>query len=338
MYIKMKNYYFLIILVFLFAIKNSFAQGTEKPFILEHILHKHILNFSNTTVYQQIKGYGAVYNASHFFSTIKISNSDEIFLNLSIAFGNGITKYLENEGYSLSTTADDLEDYLKDINDTGRKYLLEAYYQKTIKKLTFALGLIDSTAFIDTSKYANDENLQFLNDAFVNNPIAVLPSYNPGIYVYYQIKKNISFSGVYMTNDPDKGNVGIVEIDLKKEGLTVRPYYYYLFGTEENKGFGISGDYDISKKIGLFFRGGYSTSEYKYFISGGCNISNLLFEKDEMGVAFGYIKGRKVNDINVFETYYELPLLERLFASIDIQYIEEYKSDFVYGGRIYFSY
>ncbi len=333
-----KIYHFLTLLLFFLLAGKSFSQGTEKPFILEHILHKHIIHFSNTTVYQQIKGYGAVYNASHLFATIDITASDEVFLNASIAFGNGVTEYLEKDGFSLSTTADDLEDYLKDINDTGRKYLLEAYYQKTVDKMTVALGLIDSTAFIDTNKYANDENLQFLNDAFVNNPIAVLPSYNPGIYMNYQLKGNLSFSGVYITNDPDKGNVGIVEIDYEKDNLTVRPYYYYLFGTEENKGFGVSGDFNINEKTGLFFRGGYSTTEYKYFISGGCQISNLFFAKDKIGLGYGYIEGNDVKDINVFEGYYEISLLKRLYTSVDIQYIDEYKSRFVYGGRIYFSY
>ena len=315
----------------------AMAQETQKPFVLEHIFHEHILNLVNATVYQQVDSYGAVYNSSRIFGTFDFTDKDELFINASITFGNGITYKTEREGYSISTTADDLEDYLRDINGTGRKYLLELFYQKKIGKLSITGGLIDSTAFVDTSRYANDELTQFLNSAFVNNPIAVLPSYNPGVYIHYQLNNTLSISGVYMQNKPDKGNVGIVEFDYETDKLSLRPYYYYLFGTEENKGFGLSSDYTLYDDSGVFFRCGFSTADYDYFLSGGIQISNIFYN-DKLGLGYGFIKGDTSKDINVSEGYYTISLNDYVFITGDIQYLDEVKSDFVYGLRFYLSY
>ncbi len=325
--------------ILFFLIKGVvIAQETKKPFVLEHILHKHKINFVNATVYQQIGNYGAIYNTSHLFFSIDLTEKDEIFINASISFGDGITKKTEREGYSLTTTADDLEDYLKDINNTGRKYLLEAFYQKKLGNVTFIGGLIDSTAFIDANKYANDELIQFLNSAFVNNPIAVLPSYNPGIYANYKINKNVSVSGLYMQNKPDKGNVGIIELTYETERFSLRPFYFYLFGTEENKGFGLSADYTFSEKLGFFFRSGNSNIDYNYFISLGSQVRDIFFN-DQIGIGFSFIKGKSgIKDIFVSEIYYELSINPRISTTFDIQYMDEIRSDFIYGGRFYISF
>ena len=315
----------------------TLSQETQKPFILEHMFHEHKVDFVNSTVYQQIDGYAAVYNSSHIFFDLKFTPDDEIFLNASITFGNGITKETEKEGYSISTTADDLEDYLKDINDTGRDYLLELFYQKSIGNFTFIGGLIDSTAFIDANRYANDEHLQFLNCAFVNNPIAVLPSYNPGVYIHYQITGSTGISGVYMQNKPDQGNVGIVEIEYETENIGIRPYYFYVFGGEELKGFGLSGDYSFGNK-GLFLRIGNSNTDQDYFISGGFEISKIL-KNDRVGFGYGYIHGKnETDDIHVSEAYYSYSLNKHITLSLDIQYMKEVKKDFIYGSRLYLSF
>ena len=315
----------------------AFSQETQKPFVLEHMLHKHKIDFVNTTVYQQIDGYAAVYNSSHIFFDIKISPNDEIFVNASITFGNGITKETEKKGYSIYTTADDLEDYLKNVNDTGREYLLELFYQKALGKFTVTGGLIDSTAFIDANKYANDEHTQFLNDAFVNNPIAALPSYNPGIYIHYQITNSTGISGVYMQNKPDKGNVGIVEIEYETEDIGIRPYFFYVFGGEELKGFGLSGDYSFGNK-GIFLRVGNSNTDQDYFISGGFEVSNI-FKNDKFGFGYGYIHGKNdTDDIHVSEVYYSYTLDKHTTLTADIQYIKEIEEDYIYGGRLYISF
>ncbi len=323
--------------LFLIMIGTSFAQDTEKPFIVEHEKHLHRVNFVNATVFQQIRNYCAIYNTSHVFFSVEPTDTDHLFFNASYTVGNGITKKTERLGYSIATTGDDLEDYLKDINGTGREYLLEIFYQKDIGSLSVAGGIIDSTAFVDTNRYANDEHIQFLNSMFINNPVASLPSYNPGLYVHYQLFKNTGISGVYIKNSPDSGYTGIIEIEHETEKLNVKPYYFYVFGGEEYKGAGLSVDYTVNSRHGLFFRGGMSNGDYDYFLSLGTEVKNL-FTKDRVGFAYGFIKGESVHSITACECYYTVNLSKHLSITADLQYIKESKEDVVAGGRVYLSY
>ena len=327
-----------LILIITLAPFISFSQETEKPFIKEHKLHKHRIDFVNSTVFQQVDRYGSVYNTSHIFLTMDFTETDEIFINASVSFGNGLKKKLDREGYSISPTADDLEDDLKNINGTGRKYLMEFFYQKKIQNLVLIGGLIDAAAFVDANRYANDEHTQFLNDVFVNNPIAVIPSYNPGFYIKYSFHQNISVSGVFMQNKPDKGDVGIAEIEYETESLSVRPYYFYVFSGHEHKGFGISSDYAFSDRFGVFFRGGISNVDYDYLLSGGFEAKKLITD-DKVGVGAGFIKGKaETENIYVCECYYTVNLNKHLYVSGDLQYIKEKREEVVLGGRVYFSY
>ena len=49
--------------------------------------------------------------------------------------------------------------------------------------LTFHAGLMDLTGYLDVSRIANDENLFFLGQPFVNNPTIVFPDYTLGAAV-----------------------------------------------------------------------------------------------------------------------------------------------------------
>ncbi len=316
---------------------TSFAQDTEKPFILEHEKHLHRVDFVNATVFQQIRNYSAIYNTFHAFFSINPSDTDHLFFNASYTVGNGITKKTERLGYSIATTGDDLEDYLRDINGTGREYLLEIFYQKDIGSLSVAGGIIDSTAFVDTNRYANDEHIQFLNSMFINNPVASLPSYNPGAYLHYQMSDRAGITGVYIKNSPDEGYTGILEVEYETEKLNVRPYYFYVFGGEEYKGTGLSMDYTVNSRYGLFFRGGMSDGDYRHFISGGAEIKKIIAQ-DRLGVAYGFIKGDKTDNISACECYYSVNINKHLSVTADLQYIKEKKEDVVAGGRIYLSY
>jgi hypothetical protein len=65
-----------------------------------------------------------------------------------------------------------------DADGGGRAQLSELYYQSHAWGWT--LGLLDATARLDTSRLANDENLQFLAAPLVNNPTIAFPDYSPG--------------------------------------------------------------------------------------------------------------------------------------------------------------
>ncbi len=316
-----------------------FAQENKKPFILEHLKHEHQINIVNATVLQSIKDYSAVYNSSHVFFTLYLTQNDEVFFNSSITFGNGIRKKIEEKGYTLSPTADDLEDDLKDINGTGRKYLLELYYLKRIKKLTVAGGLIDSTAFIDTNRFANDELTQFLNESLVNNPIADLPSYNPGVYVKYNLNNENSVSTVIMSNKPEDELVYIAEYEFENESFGLRPYVFKTEKTDQN-GFGISSDFSIYNNLGLFFRGGYSNQDLNLFFSAGLSKDNTLLKNDTFAVGSSFINNKHDNakDIKVIEAYYKIRFKKYFTFTFDAQYMKEENEDIILGGRFYISF
>ncbi len=96
----------------LLILSSAYATNPSQRTLEEHRLHTHKIDITSTTVYQQIKEYATVYNASHFILELYLTKNDKFVLNTSIAFGNGLTEKLERLGYSISTTADDLEDYL----------------------------------------------------------------------------------------------------------------------------------------------------------------------------------------------------------------------------------
>ena len=320
----------MLLIVMILLTTLAFAQQIEKPFVQEHLFHEHRINFINASVFQQYKGYGALYNTSHIFFYLDLNGEDKLFLNASITFGDGITKKTEEEGFTLTPTGDDLESYLKDINGTGRKYLLELAYEKSFKNLNFSVGLLDSTSYIDTNEYANDEHTQFLNTALINNQVVPLPSYNPGAYLHYELSRNLALSLLYIDNEPDPGNAGILQLEISAGGFNLRPYYSYVFGGN-SKGFGISGDITLSEKAGIFFRFGSGNSQD--FLSGGFELRKLLFN-DKLGLGYAYLKDKLSH--SVVELYYSLKILKYLTVSLDIQYLNEEKEAFIYGLRVFF--
>ncbi len=129
------------------------------------------------------------------------TDKDEFQVTLSYAAGNGLN-YLEL--FSLAPYADDLEADLKNINGRDRDYLLEAWYKHTFTfnkdiSLGATFGIIDATGYIDDNAFANDEVAQFMNDIFVNNTLANLPSYDIGGVVELDIS-NFSIRGLIMSS------------------------------------------------------------------------------------------------------------------------------------------
>ncbi|WP_457641966.1 hypothetical protein [Persephonella sp.] len=323
-----------VILATLLITTTAFCKnGSEKSFIQEHFYHKHKIDFVNTTVFQQVDDYSSIYNTTHIFSYLDLTDKDQIFFNVSITFGNGLNKRFEREGYTVFPSGDDLEKYVRNVNETGRKYILELWYKKKTDNNVFVGGLIDSASFIDENKYANDEHTQFLNSAFINNPIAPIRSYNFGFY-FKHTGKIFTYKSVYIKNSPETGKTGIFQINYRTEQLNIRSYYYHNFGNYENKGLGLSSDLS-SGDYGFFVRAGYRFGINDHFFTAGMEKRNIFFE-DKMAFASGYI------DQNIKKYVYEIYYLYRInryfSISVDIQHIKEKKSDFVYGLRFYGAY
>ncbi len=329
------------------------------------------LDISITGVYQQADyfrdlsgsdGKGSV--AADLGLNFHPTDRDEFQITLSFAGGNGLKKAFDERGFSLMPNADDLEDDLKDINGRNRDYLLEAWYKHAFKvgswKVAPTVGIIDATAYVDTNEYANDETEQFMNDAFVNNPLAELPSYDLGAVLEVS-NGRLNFTGLVMNtkNDNDKNydyyalQIGVSEFKTFGMVGNYRLYYYrttkdftdYRGNEDYKEGFGFSGDWTIGEKCGLFSRLGVNThtdtGDFKGFLSGGLTYGGwkLLKKPSELGLGLGYLWGNKkvsgIKSVKVGEAYYKITLNGWANLTFDVQYQEQREISNTLGAWVY---
>ncbi|MFO1350703.1 MAG: hypothetical protein U1F68_08515 [Gammaproteobacteria bacterium] len=166
-----------------------------------------------------------------------LTENDEFHLGLGFAGGNGLNLV---SPFVLSTFDANLEDDVKNLNGRHRNYLLEAWYKHTFqfeqeRSLGLTGGIIDASSYIDDNEFANDEGGQFLNEVFVNSPIANLPSYDVGGAVEFDAPL-FSVRGVIMNskNDDDDFNYYALQFGYKLEtGLGAGNYRVYGFTTND---------------------------------------------------------------------------------------------------------
>ncbi len=279
------------------------------------------------------------------------TEEDQFQLTLSFAGGNGLKKSFDRNGFLLTPNADDLEDDLKEINGRNRDYLLEAYYSHTFEgkdwSFTPTIGIIDGTAYIDGNEYANDELTQFMNDAFVNNPLAEIPSYDLGA-VLETNWRNLSLVGLVMNSKNDDGkSYGYysLQVGLSWRSTNWRLYYYrtskdftdYKGDLSRKEGIGLSADLSVVENVGLFFRLGLnthpSTGDFKNLYSGGAVLSGAVWgrKNDSFGLGMAYLDGNSkvsgVNDLSVAEVYYKFSINERVEFTLDYQYQNQKQND-----------
>ena len=131
---------------------------------------------------------------------------DQLVAKLGFATGNGLN---DETPFAVTPWSADLEDDVKDINGSGRNYLLTAWYQRLFRDeqdrmLSATVGLIDATDYLDQNAYINDEFNQFMNQAFDSE--IFLPSYDVGAAVQWKTDQ-WSVHGVVMNvNENDDGN------------------------------------------------------------------------------------------------------------------------------------
>lgn len=294
--------------------------------------------------------------------TFKPTEVDEFSLRASFAKENGIKKY---SPFILSPNADDLRDDLHNINGRSRDHLQELWYARTFSlpgnsTLKATLGIIDGTAFIDDNRFANDEIGQFMNEVFVNNPLANLISYDYGVALEFEkgpfhLRALGMQSKTEESENPrfDKKNYNYYALQLGYKfdtSLGEGNYRIYIFSTNKKfpdwkeedkealKGWGVSFDQDVIKeRLGVFFRAGFQDDsaeiDYKSMYSFGleyrCKVLNRNFT---FGAGYAYLKAPSKNEelksTRAYEAYLAIPLyeVEKKFNSVltfDWQYMED---------------
>lgn len=294
------------------------------------------------------------------------TGKDELFAKLGFAAGNGIHT---TSPFKLSPWAASQEDDVKDINGTGRDYLLTAWYKHTFSwgqkhSLSLSAGLIDSTDYVDQNTYSNDEYTQFMNEALVNGPNGFAPSYDQGAALEWQYGP-YSLNGVFMhVHQNDEGN-DFNYYALQAAYTLNTPWgqgnyrlIYQGAGSEFHSASGsgleprhillVSFDQELGKILGAWIRMGSQTSDamvsYANIYTGGINISGKLWGRaaDNIGLAGGYLDGgnEDVANTRVAEAYLRLALNDHLALTFDAQYMrdeylgaQEDVSGFIFGVR-----
>lgn len=278
--------------------------------------------------------------------------ADTLFTNFRFAAGNALNNI---GGLQLPPYNGLLADDVIDINDSGRNFILEAWYRRnfvlaTRMSVSVSGGILDSTRYIDENRYANDEDSQFMMSAFSvpdNKPGA--PSYDPGAAVELYID-DWSFKGVYLkaTNDIMKEfdyfgfQAGYHYMTPRGSG-NLRLVGYSAEGNVREKnqqpydatmhGLGVSIDQELGEDWGIFLRAHLQNEQapvvYDRDISTGVSISGGQWGRpdDVLGIAYAHLHGTGKNNIdysNVGEAYLKFQLLKSVDFTIDLQYQKDH--------------
>jgi porin len=299
---------------------------------------------------------------------IAITDNDEVFAKFGFAAGNMLNKPIDDGGQAALLYVPwgaDLEDDVKDINGRNRDYLLTAWYKHNFEfsedhTLGITGGLIDATDYLDENAYANDEFGQFMNEVFVNAPIANLQSYDAGGAIEWECG-NFFAKGAVMgvgDNDYDRSftfygatlgyilNTSIGEGNYRVTGSMTSEAFDNPEEDDKEKlaSVVLSFDQQLGEILGAWLRIGMQDDDAavdaEKFYSGGIDVNGKLWgrEGDNIGIAYALLDDGnvEVESSKIFEAYFRLALLDFLGITADFQWQEnDYKSDDDPSGYFY---
>jgi porin len=273
----------------------------------------------------------------------------ELGFKLGFAAGNGLNAI---SPFALAPWAADLEDDVKNLNGRDRDYLLAAWYRYEAQlaednTLGAAVGILDSTEYLDNNEYANDEYTQFMNEAFVNSGSYGLPSYDTGAALQWAIGDwSVSAVAMNVGENDDGNNYNFYGAQLAyrlETELGPGNYRLILAGTSDDfldptgtkltqrVGGGVSFDQAFGDVIGAFLRLTWQDDDalvdYEALYSGGLNFKGAAWgrEADNVGVGYAYLAGGNagLDHTQVFETYYRFGLTDAVAITADVQWMKD---------------
>lgn len=277
--------------------------------------------------------------------TVTLSPDHRLLASFGYAFGNGLD---EIGLLAVSPWDASLEDKLKNINGSGRDFLRKAWYeyQKNISDTSgFAvnIGLIDSTDYLDTNLYANDEFTQFMSGGFVNSVVLGSPNNDVGVAFTGHVT-NWSLNLIAMSvggrdDDPNYKFWGSELTYTLEHDIGTGHYRILLSGTSKDfynvqqsalkklSTFGLSADQTICH-LGLFSRLTWQKQQaavkYKALYSFGGEYRGVQWSRpnDKIGLAYAYLKGgnQDLQASRVLELYYSIFINRFANISFDIQH------------------
>ena len=235
-----------------------------------------------------------------------------LFFDLEAIGGNGPDEFFPTFA-NLNGDAGSTQD-----NDgLDRITVLEAWGEFTLldEMFTITAGKIDLTNYFDNNATANDETLQFLSGAFVNNAAFAVAGNSPGVRVRTTIFKAFYFqfgfssvhnSGSKLFSEIFKiGSVGYRFFPESDWEANLRVYGFQHPSAKNSAGFGISFDETVFGKYKLFARyGKNSTALSDWFgISSAWSAGLSFIENiDNQGINIGLAYGETMPYNNLLKS------------------------------------
>ncbi len=239
---------------------------------------------SDMVMRDENKSYAAL--ALDLAFSAEFSEGDQAYALLEMGSG----KNPESEVPSFSGIVDEALSMVPVETDEGEVRISEAWYEKRwplgTGELRLRIGKVDVTTEVDQNRYANDENMQFMSPAFVNNPAVEWASYGLGIIVSYETDTWTLTLG-YEDADSSWEEIfdypfGVAQLAISSSwGGRKGNYRFYVWYQGEKHlswgeledyfagktlrpknedpawGFGFSWDQEIKEGLGFFLRYGY---------------------------------------------------------------------------------
>ncbi|MFC1645842.1 carbohydrate porin [Candidatus Omnitrophota bacterium] len=300
----------------------------------------------------------------------KFDDYGTAFIHLETGDGAGV----EDELQVFSSVNRDADDSDSSVSVTEAWY--EHYFSALPLTLTF--GKVDPTSYVDTNEYANDECTQFLGRIFRNSPVVEFPDDNAaGVRAAIEPVDFLDVELAAMDANADWedafDNIFFSGQLNFKPNILDRPGNYRIYGwmndkdhikwdnaaktKEENYGFGLSFDQELTDVLAAFARYGWQNPEVyadgsefslEQSWSTGIQLAGSLWGRDEdvFAIAFGQVMPsddyKKANSVKAdseehLEAYYSFKVNEHLTVSPDIQVIwDPYGGDATNGDKTIF--
>lgn len=279
--------------------------------------------------------------------------ADTLYARLGFARSNGLNAA---SPFQLAPWIADHEDDVRDINGRDRDHLLNAWYRHSFSVtdddvLDITLGIISASDYLDENAYSNDEYTQFMNQALVNAPNALLPAYDAGAALEWRAG-DIALRGVYMNigENEDGNGYGFYGLQLGYRVNTAlgEGNYRLLVNTttedfpdpqgsslERRHSVLMSLDQQLGETVGVFVRLGRQDDaaaiHYDRLYSGGLDIRGTPWGRpaDNIGLGYGYLDGSnlELRHTHVAEAYYRFVINDLLNLTADLQYMKDSLED-----------
>jgi hypothetical protein len=281
-----------------------------------------------------------------------------VFFDLEAIGGNG-----PNERFATFSPVNSDAGTTRSADGLDRLTILEAWSEFSLFEdaIQITAGKIDLTNYFDNNASANDETMQFINGAFVNNAAFAVPSNSPGIRIQTTLFKryhlhfglsSLDNSGTdIFTNLYGIGSLAWTILPGTDFESNLRLYGYQHPEIKNGYGWGTSIDLLLFKTYNLFGRYGSNQAEIvdywpieSSWSVGARFVRPILKRTLAIGIAYGEQTSfdESLNHERVVELYGRRQVNEWIHISPHVQWIQNAagtNNDYrVYGIRTHFNF